>query len=241
MFGFGLRKRLVIAGMATMPSRGQTMATVLRSIVPQVDRLYLYLDGHSEVPAAAQGEPRIVSVLSRDRPGLHGNGKFLPLSLESASFDFVGVDDDIAYPSDYVASLRAGRRKQPKGAVVGYHGMIFARPMVGYRQGRKVFHFKKGLDAPRVVDALGTGTVMFSTGHLRFDVDTWPYVNCADICLALEAAKAKVPLICLKRDAAFLRSLEGNQPDSCYSALKRDDSRHTLLAQHLIAMDGGRS
>ena len=80
-WGYRGEKRLIVAGMATMPSRAATFPLALRSILPQVDRLYLYLDGHFEVPEVARGDPRIVSILSRDVPDLRGNGKFLALSL----------------------------------------------------------------------------------------------------------------------------------------------------------------
>jgi hypothetical protein len=223
----------IVAGMATMPSRAATLSLALRSILSQVDRLYLYLDGHSDTPQAAQGEPRIRCILSRDAPGLHGNGKFLALSFEPDPFRFIGVDDDIAYPANYAAALCEALRTYRGRAVVGYHGVILGRPLVQYHKGRTVFHFAEGLRSQRVVDVLGTGTVMFSSSVLNFDVNTWQHVNMLDVHLALEAARKKLPLVCLPRDQGFLRVLAGVQPDSNYSALLRDDSIQTALARQL--------
>ena len=231
--GYRGEKRLIVAGMATMPSRAATFPIALRSILPQVDRLYLYLDGHFEVPEVARGDPRIVSILSRDVPDLRGNGKFLALSLESAACLYLGVDDDIAYPPRYVANLCNGIRAYGNHAVVGYHGVILARPVVQLAKGHTVLHFAEKLDARKVVDLLGTGTIMFSPQRLRFDFRSWPHVNAMDLYLALEAARAKHPLVCLERDRGFLRALAENQPDSCYSALRRDDSLEIDLARRL--------
>jgi len=218
-----------------MPSRAATFPTALASVVPQVDRLYLYLDGHADVPDLAKGDPRIIPILSRDCPNLRAYGKFLPLEIETGAFVYVGVDDDIRYPADYVASLRSGLRGHHDRAVVGYHGAILPRPLVRYTKGRTVFHFAEKLVQQQVVDIVGTGTVMFFTGALRFDFRAWCHVNMADIYLAIEASRARVPCICLQRGDGCLAALAENQPDSCFAALSRDDYRQTLLAQELLA------
>jgi hypothetical protein len=143
------------------------------------------------------------------------------------------VDDDIAYPPDYVAKLCAGLRAPGRPAVVGYHGSILHRPLKSYRQNRTVLFFGSALDQAKVVDVLGSGTVMFDTADLNFDVRVWPKVKQDDLCVAMEAAKARLPLICLARHRGFLRPLETNQLDSLYAALQKDDSQATMLAVEL--------
>ena len=228
--------RLIVAGMATMASRAHTFSIAFESIVNQVDYLYLYLDGHSDVPQPARNNPRVVSFFSRDIPGLRGNGKFLGLHFAPAKCLYLGVDDDIRYPPDYTSRLRAAINAQHGRAVVGYHGSIFTHPFISYRQSRIVKNFAKQLDSTTIVDTLGTGTLLFDTAVLRFDVCKWTHVNLLDLCFAIEAAKAKVPLICLPRPHGFLHALEREQSDSIYAALKRDDRRQTMLALQLQAL-----
>jgi hypothetical protein len=208
----------------------------LDSIVRQVDRLYLYLDGHREIPAAARNDSRVVPILRREAPSLAGNGKFLGMTRESEPCLYLGVDDDIAYPPNYVAKLRAGLEAQGRPAVVGFHGVLLPGPFKSYLRDRTVFFFASGLDQTKEVDALGTGTVMFSTGDLNFDVRMWPHINKNDLCLAREAVKAKLPLICLAREENFLCPLEREQADSIYAALKKDDRLATILAIELMAL-----
>jgi hypothetical protein len=230
----------IVAGMATMPSRAATLPLALASIIGQVDRLYLYLDGHDQVPLCARGEPRVIPILSKHVRHLRGNGKLLGLVMEPTHGLFVSVDDDILYPENYVATLLAGLRASGYRAVVGYHGSILNQPFIRYSQSRTVFNFAQGLASSCQVDVLGAGTVMFAPAALNFDVRLWPDVNMVDLRLALEAAKRKVPLFCLERPAAYLRVLVHTQPDSVYAALERDDSRQTALGLELLNLTGKR-
>lgn len=237
MFSWRLRRQErvpIIGGMATMPSRAHTLGLALSSILPQLDRLYVYLDGFDEIPASLLGEDKIVPVLSTAMPGLRVAGKFLALTLEPANFIFVGCDDDIAYPAGYVSHSLKGLQRNHEAAIVGIHGILLREGLTSYRSGRTVYHFADKLRKPVPVDVLGTGTVMFSAAHLRFDVSGWTNFMAADLCLAMEAARAGIPLICLSRRRAYLRALDGVQPDSCWAALCQDDSVETRMALRLL-------
>jgi hypothetical protein len=226
----------IVAGMATMPSRSATFPYALRSILRQVDRVYLYLDGHTDIPDVVRGNPRIVITRSQDVPGLRANGKMLGLAREDRACLYVAVDDDIYYPRNFIASLRRALAAFGDTAVVGYHGSILARPLVRYNADRAVFPYTTALDESRPVDVLGTGAVMFSSRALRFDVRSWPFTNMVDLGLAIEAARANVPMICIARKRKSVLMLDGIQRDSIFAALKRDDSRQTELARQLLQL-----
>jgi hypothetical protein len=222
--------------MATMPSRHHTLTDALASVLPQVHRLYVYLDGHADVPEAIKGEAKIVPIPAKFAPGLRANGKFLPLDLHGGDFLFAGFDDDIVYPPRYTAGLANSLESYDGNAVVGYHGVLLAEPFVRYRDGRTVFHFASRLAATRPVDVLGTGTMMFSTAKFRPDFRSWKQVNMMDLNIAVEAEMQNKPLVCLGRKQGFLRALDDDQPDSCYSLLLRDDSEQSRLARQLIGI-----
>ncbi|HEY8267516.1 MAG TPA: hypothetical protein VIG34_02510 [Xanthobacteraceae bacterium] len=222
--------------MATMPARAHTFRAAFESIVGQVDRLYIYLDGHTEVPEFVRADPRAIPILSRDEPGLQANGKFLGLGRETGSFLYASVDDDFLYPPDFVAQLQDGLEREGGRAIVGYHGSILERPLLRYNQNRKVIHYGHAVLAKCEVDVLGTGAIMFSSKALQFDVRNWPWVNMVDLSLALAAAKAGLPLICLSRKKGYIGVLDQFQPDSIFVALRRDDSSQTDLARQLLAV-----
>ena len=228
-------KPRIVAGMATMPSRAHTFQTAFRSIIDQVDRLYLYLDGHDAVPAVAKGDPRVIPIFSDAFPGLHGDGKFIGLTLEKNDCFYLGVDDDIVYPRDYVRRMSKTLAACRRSAIIGYHGSVLLDPFTSYAKSRESIWFAGELPRARHVDILGSGTVMFDTGTLRFDVRTWPHVNMTDINLASEAAAVNLALICLPRRRRYLRPLEEEQSNSIYARLLRDDSIETALAIELRA------
>jgi hypothetical protein len=228
----GAMKR-VIAGMATMPSRAATFPIAFKSIITQVDSLYLYLDGHLEVPEAARNHPRVVPIFSSEFPGLASDGKFAGMYHETEPCLYLTVDDDIEYPPNYVCTLRTQLEAEKGRAVVGYHGSLLHRSLKSYRYDRRFFFFGNGLDQSVIVDVLGTGTTMFDTALLKFDFRRWQHVNRNDLYFAIEAAKVGIPLICLAREHGFLRPIATEQADSIFARLKIDDSRETMLAIEL--------
>jgi hypothetical protein len=228
--------RRVVAGMATMPSRVTTFPLAVGSIIGQVDRLYLYLDGHKEVPECVRYNPRVIPILAGQEPGLGCDGKFLGLTRERKSCLYLGIDDDIVYPPDYVSHLARELAAYGSRAVVGVHGIRLTSPFASYRRDRSVFNFAESLPQRQPVDILGSGTILFDTKTIKFDPRRWKHKNVTDIQVALEAAKVELPMICVARNKGFVRGLEEQQQDSLYAELLKDDSTHTMLACELLAL-----
>jgi hypothetical protein len=226
----------IVAGMATLEARKETFSLALPTVMGQVDRLYLYLDGYREVPEFVRGDPRIAAVLSHDLPNLHANGKLLGLALEPGDFLYVSVDDDFSYSPRFVDHLRTGLSRYDDRAVVGYHGVMLRRPLTGYNRDKTTIPYTSRPLEDRTVDAIGTGAAMFRSSHLRFDVRTWPHTNMVDLGLAVEAARMKLPMISLARRKRYLRPIANEQPDSIAVRLRRDDSRQTALARELLRL-----
>lgn len=227
----------VVAGMATMPSRSATFREALTSVIGQVDKLYLYFDGHADVPDDIRSDRRIVPILSRDIGGLHANGKLLGLALERGSFIYVSVDDDFAYSRNFVRHLRAGLARYGDRAVVGYHGVVLKRPFSQYNADRSSIPYESRPREDRAVDAVGTGAAMFASDSLRFDVRNWRHVNMVDLCLAIEATGAGLPMVSLARRRRRMTALAEKQPDSIHARLLLDDSRQTELARELLRLE----
>lgn len=228
-----------MAGMATMPSRAVSFQFAFASIVRQVDKLYLYLDGHEEVPPVVRGHANVEVVFSRDHPGLHANGKLLGLKLERRESIYVCVDDDIYFPRHFIAGMRQGLDQEQDRAVVGLHGIRLARPLVRFFTDQVlVSHYAFPLAQATEVDLIGTGAAMFSNAALKFDVADWPRISMADIGLAQEAAKRGLPMISIARPGPLIVNLAEGQADSLYLARLKDDSHQTQLAKQLLALRG---
>ncbi len=162
-------------------------------------------------------------------------GKFL-VSHDDADLVFL-LDDDILYPSDYVArSLAAIEPLAETGAVFGHHGLRYMRPKlrlstVAFRDFNRIrrgkifklnesFPYMRELRHPVVVDELGTGVMIARPSLLpRFDEvkDAQGFI---DTRMALWASRQDIPMICLPHEAGWLKTI------MFANSLYEDFSRH---------------
>ncbi len=228
----------VIAGMATMPSRQETVTQAIASALPQVDGLYLFLDGFAEVPEFAD-HPKIVPLLSNEYGDLKANGKFLGLALHAEPCLYFSLDDDIAYPDDYVDRMRSCLENYGSGVIMGVHASVMNQTVESYRRDRVVVHRSRPAARDFLADVLGTCSVAFSTTDLRFDVREWTVVNMVDLYFSRLARQQGLAMIGISRGTDWLGCLQENQPDSIYAALKADDRQQTLLARSIFGKSKG--
>ncbi len=223
-----------VAGMATMPSRADCAPRAVASILPQVDRLWLFLDRFDERPAYAHDE-RVRVVRSQDAGDLRANGKLVGL-IEEEPCTFFGVDDDVEYPADYCAKLDGSLDHFGGRVVVGCHAAILREPVESYSRDMKVLHRRSGQSRAAGVDLLGSDSLAFRTTTLRFDVREWPDLNMVDLSFALEARRRGIPLVMLPRASHWLSALAEDQDDAIWTGVLRDDSRQTELAHELLSL-----
>ncbi|RZD47301.1 MAG: hypothetical protein CXT66_06950, partial [Methanobacteriota archaeon] len=118
----------VTVSMASFPPRRERMVRVVKRILPQIDRLNIYLNDYEEVPPELINE-KITVVLGKDADGdLRDNGKFYFLDEVEPGFHFT-IDDDIEYPRDYIQKMILKIEQYGRHALVGIHGVIFDQPV----------------------------------------------------------------------------------------------------------------
>ena len=204
------------------------------AILPQVDQLFVFLDGFDEVPALLHDRENITVLRSQDAGDVHAAGRFLMLrSLKRPSVVLV-IDDDIHYPEDYVQRLVDALAAVGGKAVVGVHGTVFKPPYRSYITDLERFHFTDLLAKSRVVDELGSGTCAFLSDVLDFDIQAWPRFDANDLLLAIEAKKRGLPLICVARGRQWLRPQGEEQADSIWVSTKRNPAPKSALMRSLI-------
>jgi hypothetical protein len=219
--------------MATMPSRADTAPQALASILPQVSRLWLFLDRFDSVPPYAEHD-RISVLRSQEVGDLRANGKLAGVAMGTSECTFYAVDDDVEYPSDYCDVLESHLDRLAGRAVVGVHAAILSPPVSSYVRDMTVMHRRAALERSVEVDLLGTDSVAFRTSTLRVDVRQWPNVNMVDLSFALCARERSVPLVAIPREKGWVNPLAERQPDSIWLGVKEDDSAQTALAQALL-------
>lgn len=208
---------MIIANMASFPARMDILSQTLAILLPQVDRLNLCLNEYVDIPKEfAKYEKLNPFIPEADYKDI---GKFVP-RVEDDDYLLL-VDDDISYPDDYVEILYTNYLKYKYlNAVVGVHGIIYTDVYDGNVNSRKVFQFTRALDRPRVVNQLGTGTVM-----LRGDqMPSLDYMNGShkyvDVRFSRFFYEQKTPLISIPREESWMNEikLQGSIFDSFTSS-----------------------
>jgi len=223
---------LIIAGMATIPSREATFRRAVASIAPQVDRLHVWLSGHT---AYLRDLPENVQQHKGLYEDHHGDaGKFLGIAF---AYDALGgahyltFDDDLLYPVDYVQTLIEGIERYTRKAVVSFHGRSFGRFPISnyYRDATSRQYCLRTVERDGQAQVLGTGCMGFHTSTLDLSMDDFPTHNMADVHMAVAMKRQGVPGVVLKHSANWIQHLPVDHPSSIYNVFKDDCAVQTRL------------
>jgi hypothetical protein len=235
----GASTPIKVGGLATMPSRADSLKACIESIVSQVDILYVYLDKYKEVPAFIKRYKNVKPILPQDAANLLGeardwgaSGKFIGTLLAGDCVYFC-FDDDIIYPRDYSKRLGELLAALKYRALAGIHGATFQPPYESYANDRQYFHFADALERAQMVDLIGTGTLVFHTSQFKPDFQRWPTLSMNDFMVAVEAHRMGLPRVVMRRPKGYLKPVAELQDDSLWAAHLRDVSQYdNVMRQH---------
>ena len=230
----------IIGALATMPTRTNTLFTTLASVLPQVDSLYLFLDGFDDVPAEIRSEKKVRPILLRGQDNLHASSRFLAPRLFGSEAVICLFDDDILYPEGYTQRIAGALGKLRGNGLVGFHAAHYLPPHRRYVRDRQVITFRSALERPGRVHELGSGTLGFLSTRFSPDPAAWRYHDMDDIYVAAEANRARLSKVVLARPARWIRALAHNQNDSLWQATLKDDRRQSQLMRYVISQHLGR-
>jgi FkbM family methyltransferase len=227
--------RSVVAGMATVGGNEDALRGAVVSLLPQVDRLYVWVNRADRVPEFLSEYPKVVSFLDRDGIRYGDAGKFWGLQNEH-DLVYLACDDDILYPADFVARMIEHLADIKGMGAVGVHGALLLQPGRGYYVdgSRSVFHFSQALARRRRVNVVATQACAFHDAYVRPAMDTFEHPNMADIWFARYLQRASLPAYVVPRPLGWLRSLEVTRPSiyeesrtgtgSAYDSSRRQDA-----------------
>lgn len=209
--------RQIVAGMATVAGNEAALFEALGSLLPQVDRIDLYLNGHSRVPALLDGHPKIRCLVDTDGRSRGDAGKFWGLQ-DSDDCIYLSCDDDIAYPGDYVSRMVDVLARHHGRCAVTVHGARVRQLADGKVRHyydpelRSVLHFEAPLAVDRQVHIPGTGTTVFHSQHVKPTLACFERANMADLWLARFLREQGTPVVAIARPAHWLRQLAVTRP-----------------------------
>lgn len=212
---------MTTASLATIPSRIPQLKNTVESLLPQVDRLNVFLNNYTTVPEFLYHD-KIVLEFSDNSLG--DAGKFFWANT-TTGFCFY-CDDDIIYPSDYVEKTIDKIEQYERKAVIGVHGInLRFTPVTDFHSTTERFAFHAALKEDSLVHILGTGTLAYHSDTINVSVSAFERKNMADIFFALSGQKNKIPFICIAREKRWL--VQQQTPDSIFS--ERDSTMQSIL------------
>lgn len=230
----------VFASVCSIPSRQEQLADVIRSMLEQVDHLFVYLDKYPETPEILRNNSSVTVWHSKDyAQDFRDNAKFLAyddLKKTQKDFYYITCDDDLVYPPDYVRTLIDRIDRFERKTVVGLHGVVCEENPIEYFRRRFVYHFIWAtLKQPCLVNNLGTGTVGFYSGLFdSLDPRKWHHGGMVDILFAIEARRRGIPMLCCDRKAGWLTEAkmpEGNP--TLYSEFSAIGNKERIMVECL--------
>lgn len=200
----------VTISLASVPRRKALLAKVVRALWPHCDRLNVYLNGYATVPDFLS-RPGITVATSAEHGDRGDAGKFF-WSGDIAGYHLT-VDDDIAYPDDYVQRLLGRVERYGRKAIVGLHGVVLPPQITdSYYDDRKVYYCMRSVERDVAVHLLGTGTVAYHASTIRLSPSTFKRPNMADVWLGIAAKTQRVPMICVAHPKGWLLDLDDPSP-----------------------------
>ncbi len=184
-------RKTVTANMATYPLKKEKLEAVVGTILPHVDLLRIYLNEYDYIPEFLI-DPRI-QVIRGDNMG--DSGKFYAAGEVRDEYFFT-VDDDIFYSEEYFSGHITFLEKRPD-CIVTCHGRVLKdRKKYPYDPGNEQLKvmYNSLLEKDSEIDVPGTGVMAFDLSVLQFDPGKFRYNNMADINIALECEKRKIPM-----------------------------------------------
>lgn len=189
----------ILAALASQP--GRPLERVLRSLRPQVDELAVLLNGYAEVPAYVHELTDRIELDPTNRRG--AEGKFLWADRWEGLY--LSCDDDLEYPTDYVATMRTAVERWQGRALVSAHGKLYQGAVQHWKGWAEAHRCTEGVSGARWINHPGTGVMAFDTA---MDLPaSWGRKNCADLQVAIWAQQHRVPVWLIASPPLWLRYL----------------------------------
>jgi len=184
-------------------NREDGLRKVTRSVLPQCDELWVYLNGYKTTPDFLLKNSKI-KIFSSNQFGDCGDiGKFHDCEKLRDCYHFT-IDDDINYPPDYSKRMISQIEKYQRKKVIGVHGAKINFPCQNYYKDRWHCHFKNKLANDTPVHIIGTGTCAYHTSTISVKKSDFKEKNMADIWFSIIGQQQKVPFIIINREQNWL-------------------------------------
>lgn len=224
--------RHIVASLASIPSRVDSLRSVVDVILPQVDELYVFLNDYDDIPDFLDANGVHV-YRSQSYADLGDVGKFFASLFLDKNTYHLTIDDDIVYPDDYVRTMCDNVDLFDRNAIVTMHGRVFLETPVSSYYRARVDSFRCSNDHSRnkYLHIPGTGVMAYHTSLVQFDISDFSHINMSDIYVGVKAQRLCIPIVGVAHKA--MMSFKTDPACSIYSQCRRDDSIQTQIVNSL--------
>ncbi|MFV0243844.1 MAG: FkbM family methyltransferase [Qingshengfaniella sp.] len=203
----------IYAGMATVAGNETAMRAAVMSLLPQVDGLFVYLNGFTEVPEFLTRFDKIHCHIDPEGTQYGDAGKFWGLEQVKEAV-YLTCDDDMIYPVDFTERMVQELAQTNGRGIVCVHGSVLVQPMDSYygKNARNVIHFAHELVRRRRIHVPATSACAFHSSTVCMKLTDFAHRNMADIWLTKYAEEHDIPRYCVPRRSAWLVPLNVDRP-----------------------------
>lgn len=203
-----------IVVMATFPPRKEGMLRVVNQLLPQCDKMCIYLNGYDSVPEELPKSDKLELILAgpnSEHPDISSKAKHHWLDIYPDSY-YLTVDDDINYPDDYCEKMVSSIEKYGRKAIICCHGARYkvkdgSIPSNSLARAHKIYYpYQRELKQDTIIHEPGNGC---SGSHpksigLTSDCSIGDLHSGDDGDIGLFSQRNRVPVVCIKRCKEWL-------------------------------------
>lgn len=241
---------MITAQLATFPARIAIVPQVIKSLLPQVDRLNVMLNGYDlrqleqlcravdTVPMynlnsveTKLENPKMVFYLQDN--SMTDAAKYL--NIEKAEGYIFTCDDDILYPADYVQKTIEAIEKYERKYVITYHGRVWRGfPIKNFYTDRKdkglpiegMYRCIQGFEGDHFVDCGGDGVMAWHSDTFKMRYDYCEHKNMSQLWIALKCNNDRVKQMAIGHPEGWLLDLTvPGTEDDCIWAWENENCR----------------
>ena len=224
-------KHKVTASLATIVERQESLKETVKSLLPQVDRLNVYLHGYTPTAIPKFLKNPKIQILYDVEWGDLGDIDKLAWIDETKGYHLI-CDDDLIYPKDYAKKMVEAIDRYDKKAIVSFHGTVVRKlPIATYYQDRDVYPCLLGVTGDAPIDLPGTGVMGYHSdcGFTKADFRK-EMPNMLDIHVGLWAKRNNIPLYVIAHPTNWIKHSEKvDLNKTIYAAMVNNDFFQTSL------------
>lgn len=212
----------IYAGLATLPGRWEHLPRVLEHILPNVDLLYVLVDGPDPLPDWLLDTGKVFPCSHT----LEGDtGKFLGLHYEQGKPAYwIIIDDDLFYPPDYVKRMISWVDHYKRRALVAVGGAVVKSPCTRFYGDCRThrYHYSQGQQAPLPINIPNTGICAFHSQTVHPTLDDFPVKNMTDVWMGKWCNERGIPQMVIPHPPAWFRHAPIDLDETIWAKHKDD-------------------